>query len=115
MGVCLRSYKTTDFISSFVVPGRHTLLHVVTIIFELLVSNSVVSAVWQICNVQCGSWPEWDITGMDSVTWSSQQLTALGQIASPSIPVSKAHVLSPELDFDPWEERRTLDSLLSLV
>lgn len=103
MGVRLRSYKTTVFISPLVVHGHHTLLHVVSIVFEVFVSKSVVSAEWQVCNVHCGSWPAWDMTDVDSVTWSSQQLIALGQIASPSIPVTKAHVLSPELDFAPWE------------
>lgn len=55
MGVRFRSYKTTVFVSPFVVHGHHTLLHVVGIAFEVFVSNSVVSAVCQVCNVHCGS------------------------------------------------------------
>lgn len=51
-GSFLRRLEATIFISSSVVCGRHILLHMVTLVFELCVSNSAVSAVWQSCNVQ---------------------------------------------------------------
>lgn len=85
----------------------NTVYYLAAVVFKLLISDLVVSAVWPICRSSGFSSPAWGVTGMSSITGPLQQLAASGQVASHPAR-DRAHVLSPELDFEPLQSKGVL-------
>ena len=87
----------------------NTVYYLATIIFKLLISNLVVSAVWLICRSIVFGSPVWGLVGIYSTAWPLQQLTTSGQMAShPTHDRGPCPVSWTLLDFEPLRSKGVL-------